>query len=151
MEPDMSWQDREQEEIKADEGLRLIAYKDSLGNTTIGYGHTGEDVASGQSISQDEADSLFDADFEQAVTEAQEAVPFFQSLDGPRKGAMVNLAFNMGGSNLASFHGMLNALDSGDYTAAALHLMNSRYARQVKNRAVRLAFRIRTGQYALRS
>lgn len=144
------WEEMEKEEIKADEGLRLKAYKDSLGNWTIGYGHYG-DVKEGDVITQHQADVMFDVDFEEAVTEAKQAVPFFDALDGPRKGVMVNMAFNMGGKTLASFHGTLEALDSQDWDLAAKNLMNSKYARQVKGRAVRLAYRLRTGEYAIRA
>ncbi len=146
-----AWQEMEKEEVKADEGLRLKAYKDTRGNLTIGYGHTGPDVTEGLEITKERADELFEEDFEEAVTEAAQAVPFFSALDGPRKGALVNMAFNMGGKKLAEFHGTLAALDSGDWTSAALHLMNTRYARQVKGRAVRIAYRLRTGEYALRT
>jgi len=149
-----AWQEMEKEEIKADEGLRLTAYPDPLTKAepyTIGYGHTGKDVKPGLVITKEQADELFETDFEEAVTEAAQAVPFFSALDGARKGALVNLAFNLGGKKLAEFHGTLAALDSGDYTSAALHLMNSRYARQVRGRAVRLAYRLRTGEYALRT
>lgn len=144
----MSWQDREKEELKADEGLRLKVYKDTLGNATIGYGHLDREGL--KEVSLQEAEDLFEADFEDAVTAAAQAVPFFAALDGARKGALVNMAFNLGETKLAEFHGMLNALDEGDWSTAALHLMNSRYARQVGNRAKRLAYRFRTGEYSLR-
>lgn len=148
-----AWQEMEAEEIKADEGLRLEAYPDPLTKAepyTIGYGHT-KGVKKGDKITKEQADEFFEEDFEDAVTAAAQAVPFFSALDGPRKGALVNMAFNLGGPKLAEFHGTLNALDSGDWNSAALHLMNSRYARQVKGRAVRLAYRLRTGEYALRT
>jgi len=48
--------------IKSHEGLRLQAYADSGGTLTIGYGHTGPDVFAGQSITQAQAESLFNAD-----------------------------------------------------------------------------------------
>lgn len=144
-----AWEDREKEELKADEGLRLKAYKDTLGNWTVGYGHLLKEKPEAD-WTQAQADETFDNDFEEAETGAIRAVPFFTALDGPRKGAMVNMAFNMGSAGLAGFHGMLAAMDSGDWDTAALHLMNSRYARQVGDRAKRLAYRIRTGSYSLR-
>lgn len=147
----MPWRDMEEDEIKADEGLRHMGYLDTVGVATAGYGHTGKDVKVGEAYSQQKIDDWFETDFEEAITEAKRVVSFFDALDGPRKGAIVNLAFNMGGTKLAEFHGMLAALDEGDWTTAALHLMNSRYARQTKSRAVRLAYRLRTGEYAVRT
>lgn len=44
------------------EGVRLKSYKDAVGIWTIGYGHTGPEVAEGQSITLDEAQVLFETD-----------------------------------------------------------------------------------------
>lgn len=143
-----AWEEREKEEIELDEGRRKKAYKDSLGYWTIGVGHRIEGPE--PDWTDEKIDEVFEEDFQKAITQAKEAVPFFDALEGPRKGVLVNMAFNMGGQTLASFHGTLAALDSGDWTAAALHIMNSKYARQVGNRAKRLAYRIRTGEYSIR-
>lgn len=48
--------------IKSWEGCRLTAYRCPAGVLTIGYGHTGPDVAPGKRITQTEADALFDRD-----------------------------------------------------------------------------------------
>jgi lysozyme len=147
------WEEMEKQELKADEGLRLKAYKDKLGILTIGYGHTSDatlKVTEGLTITEDEADSLLDKDFEEAVTGTQEVVPFFNALDGPRKGALVNMCFQMGAQSLSGFHGTLNAMDEADWDSASKHIMSSKYARQTRARATRIAYRIRTGQYAVR-
>lgn len=144
------WALREQTEIKLDEGLRLVVYKDTVGLPTVGYGHMDPALKVGDKISLQEAYDLFAPDFEDAITAAKWAVPFFENLDGPRKGAMVNMAFNLGAKGLAGFHGTLAALDEQDWDSAAQHVMNSKYARQTKSRAARIAYRIRTGNYALR-
>lgn len=48
--------------IKKEEGLRLKAYKDSVGKLTIGYGHTGKDVTPGKIIKAEEAERLLRQD-----------------------------------------------------------------------------------------
>ena len=45
-------------EIKRFEGLRKKAYQDAKGVWTIGYGHTGEDVREGYTISKQKAEEL---------------------------------------------------------------------------------------------
>lgn len=145
-----AWEEREREELKADEGLRLKAYKDSRGFWTIGYGHFLGNTPCIKEIELCGAEQLFEEDFQEAITDTKKVVPFFDALDGPRKGALVNMCFNMGAKALSEFHGTLAALDEGDWDTAALRVMNSRYARQVKNRANRIAYRLRTGEYALR-
>lgn len=148
----MAWDDREKQEIELDEGKVLTSYKDSLGNWTIGIGHLlGADPKfQGITITDQECGEYFEEDFNEAVKEAQSAFDGFEGLDGPRKGAIVNMAFQMGEKTLSTFHTFLDYLDRGMYQEAALDLMNTRYARQVPQRAKRIAYRIRTGQYAAR-
>ena len=43
---------------KGFEGLRLTAYRDCAGVLTIGYGHTGPDVAEGMTIHEEQAEEL---------------------------------------------------------------------------------------------
>ena len=48
--------------IKNFEGCRLTAYKCPANILTIGYGHTGSDVHTGQKITQEEAEKLLRQD-----------------------------------------------------------------------------------------
>lgn len=146
-----SWEEMEKGELKLDEGLRLTTYKDSVGVKTIGYGHTGSEAQDGRTISLQEAEDLFETDFEEAISDAHNAVPFFNALDGPRKGALVNMAFQLGATKLSGFHGTLAAMDEQDWNGAAKNVMNSLYARQARARATRIAYRIRTGEYSVRT
>lgn len=146
------WREKEKEEIKLDEGLRLSAYQDTLGYWTIGYGHLlGNSIPEGMSkITIEQADELFEDDFLEAEDGAARAAPFFDALTGPRKGALVNMAFSLGWKKLSGFHATLDAMDRGDWETAARQIMNSKYARQVKGRAKRIAERIKTNKYAER-
>jgi lysozyme len=148
----MAWDDREKQELTLDEGSSLTAYKDNLGNWTIGIGHyLGTDKAFGSlNWTQDQVNETFEDDFAVAEDEARTVFPSFDGLDGARKGALVNMAFQLGESSLRNFTTFLHYLDLGKYEEAALDLMNTRYARQVQDRAKRIAYRIRTGDYAQR-
>lgn len=53
--------------------------------------------------------------------------------------AIINMAFNMGRGRLAGFKRMWAALAAEDYAAAAREMLDSRWARQVGNRATELA------------
>jgi lysozyme len=48
--------------IKSFEGCILVAYRDTGGVLTIGYGHTGADVKEGLTITQQRAEELFNTD-----------------------------------------------------------------------------------------
>lgn len=50
--------------IKAFEGCKLFAYRDSVGIPTIGYGHT-KNVKIGQAITQQQADDFLRADLQE--------------------------------------------------------------------------------------
>lgn len=149
----MSWDDREKEELKLDEGLRLEVYRDNgpWATWTIGYGHTGPDVNEHTApITEQKADDFLDEDFEEAVQGAEKYVLCFDGLDGPRKGALCNMAFQLGGKKLGEFHQFLHFLDVGDYDGAAEDLSHTLWYKQTPYRAARIAFRIKTGEYASR-
>ena len=64
--------------LEAREGCRLAAYKDSVGVWTIGYGHTtaagGLTVKAGLTITQRQADDLFDVDVLKYVDPVRKAL-----------------------------------------------------------------------------
>lgn len=144
------WFLAEIEELKLDEGFRSKPYKDSLGYWTIGYGHHDGVTAETAPINEADAESLLIERMEEAWDDAASVVSSFDQLTGPRKGAILNLAYNLGRKKLSGFHGTLAAIEAEDWALAAQRLLNSLYARQVKGRARRIAYRIKTGEYAER-
>jgi lysozyme len=56
----------------------------------------------------------------------------------------VNMAFNLG-DRLGDFHRFLGAVRVGDWPKAAIFMMESKWAKQVGQRAVRLRNMIRDG------
>jgi lysozyme len=148
----MAWDDQERIEIEKDEGKQLTSYKDTQGNWTVGIGHFlgPNPIYSGKTITEEQCQEYFEEDFEEAVKGAQQACAGFSGLDGPRKGALVNMAFELGGPTLSTFHTFLGYVNDGLYQEAAIDLLNTRYAKQVPARAKRIAYRIQTGAYSPR-
>lgn len=147
-EPD--WLEREQEELILDEGVVLKAYQDTVGVWTIGVGHTGN-VRPGDRIDMATAKYYLRQDIEEAVADAKYLCPKWEFLSGPRKGVMVNMAFNLGRGRLGGFRNTLRYIAEGDYAQAARNMLVSKWARQVKGRANRLAHRMEHNTYAARS
>lgn len=85
--------------IKRHEGLRLGAYHDAAGILTIGYGHTGPDVAPNQKITQHEADTLLIHDIKTAESCIRKHAnrPPNLPLSQPQFDALVSFQFNTGG------------------------------------------------------
>ena len=62
-----------------------------------------------------------------------------------RADVLVNMAFNVGVAGLLKFRKTLEAICNDDYDTAAGEMLNSKWASQVKSRAVYLARQMRTG------
>lgn len=108
-----------EDKIKAFEALRLVAYKDSVGKWTIGWGHV-ETAKPGMKITVEQAQALFDKEiavYEQAVEKAVK-VP----LTDWQFGALVSFTYNVG---VAGFQGstLIKKLNKGDYDAVPGELM----------------------------
>lgn len=102
--------------IKSSEGLRLEAYKDSVGVATIGFGHTGPDVQMGQKITAAEAELLLTVDlgkFEKGVTSLVKV-----GINQNQFDSLVSFSYNLGLGNLGSST-LLKKLNLGDYAGAA--------------------------------
>ena len=96
------------------EGCRLVAYRDTGGVLTIGYGHTRK-VYEGQVITQDEADRLLMCDIQDAVDAVNDHVTV--DVTQGQFNALVDFTFNCG---VSAFKGstMLKKLNAGDYKGA---------------------------------
>lgn len=141
--------------LKREEGLRLQVYDDAtgayirpgsrvVGQPTIGIGCN---VGPGAGITEAEADYLLTNRLRTAAADAS-TLPGFSGLDDPRRLVLVDMVFNMGVRTVATFVGMLGALKAHDYATAATHMLQSRWAQQVGNRATELAQIMRTGVWS---
>jgi lysozyme len=57
------------------------------------------------------------------------------------------MGFNLGFKGFMSFKNLIKALKNNDYELAVVEMLNSKWANQVKNRAVRLAKMMETGHW----
>ena len=148
----------------AHEGLRLEVYKDSLGIDTIGIGRNLEDrgitkdeldwmdypsieYVYSDGISEADAMYLANNDVEIVEKELVRAHPCVEDLDAVRQLVVMDMAFNMGVPRLCKFKKMWAAIHEGNYTAASVEMMDSRWATQVKGRAKKLSDAMKTGEF----
>lgn len=131
------------QQLIRDEGVRLKPYLDTVGKTTIGCGRNLSDIG----INDREARFLLANDIQHAQDSLSQAFPWTDALDEVRRGALTNMAFNLGLTGLSGFKSMLSHLQAGEYDAAAEAMTDSKWAEQVGARAQRLALQIRTGQW----
>ncbi len=135
------------DDLKRDEGCRLKAYEDTVGVFTVGYGHA--HVAPGTIWTQAQCDEALADDIAEAILLLDSHAPWWRSLNDARQDVLANMCYNLGWGNgahgLSSFHNTLAAIKAGEFERAAAGLLASRWAKQVKGRAVRLAAQMRTG------
>ena len=140
------------EQLKIDEGVVYAIYNDHLGYPTFGVGHLikesdpehGRPV--GTPIDEERVRSCFERDLDIAIGECQALYGErdFGELPDPVQQILVNMMFNMGRPRLSKFKGMKRGVDAKEWNAAADEMVDSRWYKQVTNRANRLVERMRS-------
>lgn len=137
------------EELKIDEGVKYEIYLDHLGLPTFGIGHLVLDsdpeygAPVGTPVNEDRVNECFDTDVAIVIDECRKLYEDFDDLPGEVQLIIANMLFNMGRPRLAKFVGMKAGVDARDWTEAADQMVDSRWYRQVTNRAERLVQRMR--------
>jgi lysozyme len=126
--------------IAADEGLRLKPYLDTVGKLTIGYGRNLDDVG----ISLSEADILLSNDTQRTYKFLIENHSWFNFLSHERQAAIMDFCYNLGEKGFSDFKRSIEALKAGKFEDAAIFMMQSKWAHQVPNRALRVTRVIQT-------
>jgi len=145
-------------QLASDEGHRNKVYKDSEGILTIGVGFNLEaehnvklfnkllpgvdfnKVKSGEiSLTDEQSNILLDSTIDLAEDDVRDLVPDFDVLPQNVQDALINMSFNLGKTRLAGFEKMLAAIQARDGAEAQKQALASKWAKQVKGRATRLA------------
>mgnify|MGYP000153019157 FL=1 len=137
------------EEIEYDEGNVEEIYLDHLGLPTFGIGHLVRDddpesgLPVGTPVDNDRVVEAFESDIETVLSDCNKLYPDFNDLPEEAQRVIANMMFNMGRPRLSKFKGMKAGVDARDWNRAADEMVDSRWYRQVTNRADRLVERIR--------
>jgi lysozyme len=137
----LSYLDLARAQLKADEGVKQFPYRDTVGKLTVGCGRNLDDVG----LSDDEINYLLNNDLFRAEKTARALFAGFDRLSDARKAVLVNMAFNLGQTRLAGFQRLREAVKELDWEQAAAEMLDSRWAKQVGQRAIRLANQMRQG------
>ena len=135
-------------QLQRDEGLRLSPYMDTVGKTTLGYGHNLDaSPISGLTfpITLDQALQILHEDVTRITAQLFKDIPWLEDLDSVRQGVFQNLAFNMGVGGVLEFHHDLEDTNAGNYVKAAADMKASVWYTQVGVRAQRLCTQMATG------
>jgi len=149
MEYSKEFRQRLPKKLTRDAGHLLKVYEDHLGYKTVGIGHLVRandpewDMSVGEPITQTRCDELFFYDINITLKECEEN--FHNNWrDWPEEVKLIiaNMAFNLGLPRLKKFKRMFAALNKQDYKGAAKEGLDSKWAKQVYNRARRLMDRM---------
>lgn len=134
---------------------KLKAYKCPTGHMTIGFGTNIEEphnarvlsklgydikrVLNGsQQITEKDAEILLQHGMQQALNDAREYLPNFDSQPLKVKGILVDMSYNLGLTKLKKFEEMRSGLLARDYEYAKEHMIRSKWYKQVGNRSRKL-------------
>ena len=126
--------------LRRDEGVRFKPYRDTVGKLTIGVGRNLDD----KGLSPAEVEFMLDNDIAEVRSQAA-AFHWFANLNAARQAVVLSMLFNLGFAGFLKFQRTIAAIESGRYADAATYMLESKWAGQVGQRAVRLAEMMRTG------
>ena len=136
-------------QLEIDEGVKYEIYNDHLGYPTFGVGHLVLETdpeysySIGTSISESRVIEAFEQDCDNVLLDCTILYPDFYDLPEEAQQIIANMMFNLGRTRLSKFKGMKRGVDARDWNAAADEMVDSRWYRQVTNRADRLVERMR--------
>ena len=131
-----------------DEGQVNEIYNDHLGYATFGIGHLvletdpEHGLAVGTSVSEDRVIECFDKDVQTVIDDCKKLHDGWDGYPEEVKQIVANMMFNMGLTRLSKFKKHNAALVCGDWKTAAVEGRDSRWYKQVTNRAERLMSRL---------
>jgi lysozyme len=129
-------------QLKVHEGVRSKVYLDTEGIETIGVGRNLRD----RGLSDDEIELMLANDIRDFQEEVENAFPWWSDLDDVRQRVVVDMAFNMGLGSLSKFVNTLAHIENGRYEEASVEMLDSKWARQVGDRANVLSNMMKTGE-----
>ena len=143
--------DKLMEELIKDEGYKYEIYLDHLGYPTFGVGHlvleTDEEHGQpvGTPVSEERIKECLSHDIDVVCSELDMKDPWWRNLSDNKQRVMSNMCFNLGHPRLSKFKKFLGAMQISDWETAAVEMLDSKWAGQVGDRAVRLRDRVLQG------
>ena len=138
------------EDLERDEGCVNEIYLDHLGYETFGIGHlvkySDEEYgwSVGTDVSEERVREVFEEDVQTVLSDCEKLYVQWEHLPEEVQLIIANMMFNMGYTRLSKFKGMKRGVDSRNWEEAADEMVDSRWYRQVTNRADRLVVRMRS-------
>ena len=138
------------QEIQNDEGRVNSVYLDHLNLPTVGIGHLIKDsdpehgLPVGTVVDDERVNELFDQDIKVTLSECEQLYGNFKDLPEEVQKILANMMFNLGRPRLSKFRKLCKAVADRDWQECAVQMEDSRWHKQVTNRANRLISRMKS-------
>ena len=142
--------DELRQEIQNDEGRVNSVYLDNLSLPTIGIGHLIKEsdpeygLPVGTIVDDERINELFDQDIKVTLSECEQLYGNFNDLPEEVQKILANMMFNLGRPRLSKFRKLCKAVADRDWQECAVQMEDSRWHKQVTNRANRLISRMKS-------
>lgn len=157
-----------EQELIRDEGLKLFPYEDTVSKITIGVGRNLTDkgltrnelsslglninlnkeqvisVLLERGLTKQECLMLLSNDIDDAWEDITTALPWIEQKSEVVQRVLTNMCFNVGIGRLLQFKKTLSHLKADRWKEASEEMLNSKWANQVGNRALRLSNAIKS-------
>ena len=141
--------DELRQEIQNDEGRVNSVYLDHLSLPTIGIGHLIKEsdpeygLPVGTVVDDERINELFDQDIKVTLSECEQLYGNFNDLPEEVQKILANMMFNLGRPRLSKFRKLCKAVADKNWQECAVQMEDSRWHKQVTNRANRLISRMK--------
>ena len=139
--------------IAKEEGYREKPYYDHLGYPTVGYGRLlgpkGSELSNYTGAIYEKAERVWLSCHIESVTQAilkSTLKDAYQNCDEVRQAVLVSMAYQMGVDGLSRFKKTIGFIEQGLFDAAAMEMLESRWADQTPERAERHADMMHSGE-----
>ena len=135
-------------QLTEDEGCKYEIYLDHLGYKTFGIGHLCKatdpenDLEVGSEVLEERVNECFLNDIEKVIEDCTILYDDFYTLPDEAQLIVANMMFNLGRPRLTNFIRMRKAINEGNFAEAKIQMLDSKWAKQVPNRAERLSERM---------
>jgi len=150
-------------QIVKHEKLTHRVYMDTKNHPTVGIGVNLDDVSNRKTLAKmgidvnalvkgkidlndNQIKQLYEINFNRALADAKKFIPTLNTLPLNVQKAVIDMSFNMGYNKLSHFTKFKDALIKRDFKEASKEMMNSLWAKQVKDRAIELANMVKISQ-----
>jgi lysozyme len=141
--------ERLRQEIESDEGNVSEIYLDHLKLPTLGIGHLIKEtdpeygLPVGTPVSVECVNTYFNQDIQGTLEDCEKLYDDFYKLPEEVKLILCNMMYNLGYTRLSKFSKLKAAINEGDWEKASLEMKDSKWYKQVPNRAERLVSRMK--------